>query len=283
MPAVSLRIDWPAVQAASAWRLAVPRTPLRGRVGERLGSGVGNSLEFQDYRPYVPGDDLRYVDWTAYARSEVLSVRLYHEEVAPRIDLILDTSRSMAVTEDKLQAYGAIVGLLAFACTATDADARMVTAAASAPEPLHRPMDVERVLVCDGELSALELPHLPLRKASVRVVISDFLFPHDADVLVRRLARDGASLALIQMTLGDEAEPDVEGARRLIDVEGHGQLDVVIDASAVQEYRARFGRLRLGLSQAARRTGATFSYLVAGSPLREMARQLATTGVLEPL
>ena len=138
------------------------------------------------------------------------------------------------------------------------------------------------MLVCEAELSALELPHLPLRKASVRVVISDFLFPHDSDVLVRRLARDGASLALIQMPLRDEAEPDIEGAQRLIDVEGHGQLDVVIDANTVHEYRARFGRLRLALSQAARRTGASFSYLTAGTALRDMARHLAATGVLEP-
>ena len=90
-------IDWAAVRAAASFRLAMPRTPIGGRVGERLGSGTGSSLEFQDYRPYSPGDDLRHVDWAAYARSELLAVRLYREEVAPRIDLVLDVSRSMAV------------------------------------------------------------------------------------------------------------------------------------------------------------------------------------------
>ena len=73
-----------AVRAAAAFRLAMPRTPIGGRIGERLGSGTGSSLEFQDYRPYAPGDDLRHVDWAAYARSELLAVRLYREEVAPR-------------------------------------------------------------------------------------------------------------------------------------------------------------------------------------------------------
>src|SRR6185295_11749770 len=89
-------IDWPAVRAA-AFRLTLPRMPLGGRVGERLGSGTGSSLEFQDYRSYAPGDDLRHVDWAAYARSELLAVRLYREEVAPRVDLVIDCSRSMAV------------------------------------------------------------------------------------------------------------------------------------------------------------------------------------------
>ena len=63
-------LDWSAIRAAAGFRLAMPRTPIGGRVGERLGSGTGSSLEFQDYRPYAPGDDLRHVDWAAYARSE---------------------------------------------------------------------------------------------------------------------------------------------------------------------------------------------------------------------
>ena len=96
-----IHFDWPEVQrVAAAFRLAMPRSPVGGRLGERLGSGTGSSLEFQDYRQYTLGDDLRHVDWSAYARSEVLAVRLYREEVAPRIDLVLDVSRSMTVTED---------------------------------------------------------------------------------------------------------------------------------------------------------------------------------------
>src|SRR5215510_15198671 len=108
-----IQVDWPEVHAVSAaFRLAMPRTPIGGRLGERLGSGTGSSLEFQDYRQYAAGDDLRHVDWSAYARSEVLTVRLYREEVAPRIDLVLDTSRSMTVTDQKARAFGEISALL---------------------------------------------------------------------------------------------------------------------------------------------------------------------------
>jgi uncharacterized protein (DUF58 family) len=274
-------IDWAAVRAAAAFRLALPRTPMGGRVGERLGSGTGSSLEFQDYRPYAPGDDLRHVDWAAYARSELLAVRLYREEVAPRIDLVLDVSRSMAVTGQKLRAHGELSGLLACACASTLADSRIITTAASQPLPLNVAEDVERALACDTAMSALEEPHLPFRRRSLRVVVSDFLFPHEADVLVARFARDSAMLSLVQLTLAEEADPAVEGARRLIDVEGRGEIDLVIDDTAVREYRARFSRLRLGLSRAARRAGARFAHIVAGTPLREVARGLAAAGVLE--
>jgi len=277
----SVPIDWPSVRAAAAFRLATPRTPVGGRLGERLGSGTGSSLEFQDYRHYAPGDDLRHVDWAAYARSDVLTVRLYREEVAPRLDLVLDVSRSMTVTQDKARAYGALMGLLACACASTDTDVRVVTSSTAEPSHLHRPEEIERFLSCDASSSALEAAQLPLRRRSLRLVVSDFLFPHDAEALVGRLAREGAWLALIQLTLREEAEPPIDGGRRLIDAEGRGELDLVIDDAATRHYRARFGRLRSGLSIATRRVGARFAYVPAGLPVREVARGLAAAGVLE--
>jgi uncharacterized protein (DUF58 family) len=275
-------IDWSSVHAAASWRLVVPRTPMRGRVGERLGAGTGSSLEFQDHRPYAPGDDLRHVDWRAYARSSVLTVRLYREEVAPRVDLVIDRSRSMAVTDSKHRAYGELLALLASAASGVSSDTRIVAGAAEPAARLERPADVERFLACDGSTAAMEESHLALRRQSMRVAVSDFLFPHDPDVLVGRLARDSASLAIVQLTTHAEAEPDVEGGRRLVDVEGRGELDVTIDARAVQEYRARFNRLRQELARAAHRVGATFVHVIAGGPPRDVARTLADAGVLEP-
>ena len=261
----------------------MPRSPVGGRLGERMGSGTGSSLEFQDYRQYTIGDDLRHVDWSAYARSEVLTVRLYREEVSPRIDLVLDASRSMTVTEKKAQAYGALAGLLACASASTEADSRVITTAGIEPQHIDRPEEIERFLACEGTISALEEGHIALRRRSLRVVVSDFLFPHDPDVLIGRLAREGSSLAVIQLTLPEEAEPEAEGGLRLQDVEGHGELDMVLDERAVQEYRQRFSRLRLGLARASRRAGAGFAHVLAGTPLRAVARTLVLTGVLESL
>jgi uncharacterized protein (DUF58 family) len=274
-------LDWTAIRAAAGFRLAIPRTPINGRAGERLGSGTGSSLEFQDYRPYSPGDDLRHVDWAAYARSETLAVRLYREEVAPRIDLVVDVSRSMAVTETKRRAYGELLGVLAFACATTAADTRIITTARGAAHPLQRPEDIERMLDCEADLSALEESHLPLRRRSLRIVVSDFLFPHDADDLVVRLGRDCALLSLIQLTLREEADPTAASGHRLVDIEGKGELDLVLDATAVRDYGVRFSRLRLGLSVAARRTGARFAHVLAETGLRDVARELAAAGVLE--
>jgi uncharacterized protein (DUF58 family) len=259
----------------------MPRVPLRGRAGERLGAGTGASLEFEDYRPYGPGDDLRHVDWAAFARTETLAVRLYRDEVAPRVDVALDNSRSMAVSVEKLRAYGDLSGLLACACASTIAETRVITASGIESIPLRAPEDLERVFACDAGVSALEGGHLPFRRGSVRIVVSDFLFPHDADALIGRLARGCAWLAIVQLVSADEAEPTPAGGRRLVDVEGRGELDLVIDEAAIRDYRERFARLRLGLSKATRRVGAPFAYIVAGTPVRAVARALAAAGILE--
>src|SRR5438094_5169387 len=55
----------------------------------------GFSVEFAEYRPYQPGDDLRYIDWKIAARSDRWVVRQYEEETNLRASIVLDVSRSM--------------------------------------------------------------------------------------------------------------------------------------------------------------------------------------------
>ena len=55
----------------------------------------GFSVEFTEYRQYVPGDDLRYLDWRLYARSDRFYVKRFEDETNLRCHLILDTSKSM--------------------------------------------------------------------------------------------------------------------------------------------------------------------------------------------
>src|SRR5437660_5993134 len=56
----------------------------------------GFSVEFAEYRPYQPGDDIRYIDWKIAARSDRWVIRQYEEETNLRASVVLDVSRSMA-------------------------------------------------------------------------------------------------------------------------------------------------------------------------------------------
>src|SRR3954452_14434234 len=62
--------------------------------GERRSPKRGQSVEFADYRNYTHGDDLRRVDWNAYARMERLFIKLYQEEEDLTVHVLVDASKS---------------------------------------------------------------------------------------------------------------------------------------------------------------------------------------------
>jgi uncharacterized protein (DUF58 family) len=67
-------------------------------VGLHRSPRKGFSVEFAEYRPYLPGDDLRFIDWKILARSDRWVIRQYEEETNLRATIVLDVSRSMAWT-----------------------------------------------------------------------------------------------------------------------------------------------------------------------------------------
>src|SRR6476646_2278645 len=74
----------------------VSRKIFVGRMkGERLSKRKGQSVEFADYRNYVVGDDLRFLDWNLYARLDKLFLRLFMEEEDLHVYLLVDNSLSM--------------------------------------------------------------------------------------------------------------------------------------------------------------------------------------------
>src|SRR3954469_25616572 len=103
-------------QLGLRYALQIPQVAASGQVGSRLGRRAGSSIDFQDYREYQPGDDLRFIDWGIYARTDRLSIKLFREEVTPHLDLVLDGSHSMNL-EGTAKAAGAakLAALLATA------------------------------------------------------------------------------------------------------------------------------------------------------------------------
>ncbi len=63
--------------------------------GERRSKRRGQSVEFEDYRNYIPGDDLRFIDWNVYARLERMFIKIFLEEEDLAVHVALDASASM--------------------------------------------------------------------------------------------------------------------------------------------------------------------------------------------
>ena len=74
----------------------VTRKIFRGRMkGERRSPRKGQSVEFADFRNYVPGDDLRFIDWNTYARLDRLFLKIFLEEEDLHFYALIDASPSM--------------------------------------------------------------------------------------------------------------------------------------------------------------------------------------------
>lgn len=268
------------------WQLGLPRMPPAGRSGELLGRGVGSSIEFQEYRQYIPGDDIRHLDWAAYARSDTLMVRLYRNEISPRTEVILDGSRSMGETSpDKLRVSRQLTVLFAQLVARLGGRASVVVTGDQpvqpiAAEELRSPERIEfRAAMPLSE--QVSRGYVPLKRQAVRIVLSDFLFPHDPAVLIRRLAADASVLWVVQILGGWESDPDPVGGKRLIDCETGGLLDLIVDDAACRRYRDRLTSLQAALATECRRYHASFAIAVADGGLSALCRDtLAPAGML---
>ena len=263
------------------YRLAVPRAALRGRNGARVGVHAGASLDFHDYRDYHPGDDLRHLDWGVFARSDKEVVKLFREEVAPHLDVVLDASRSMRLEGT---AKAAAAATLAAACAVAAEQAHCghtVWLAGERVEALDgsrdhpdawRPPRFESTVAPDAALR-----HTPpaWRRNGLRVLISDLLWTADPAAVLPRLAEGAAGLTVIQLLAHEEEAPDWRGPCRLEDVETGARADLLVDASACAAYVAALARHRESWSAACRGCGATFAAVTA--------ERVADGGRLAPL
>jgi len=278
----------PEVQrAAETYQLGIPRVPVAGRSGEMLGRGAGNSLEFQEYRQYIPGDDIRHLDWAAYARSDTLMVRLFRQEISPRTEILVDASRSMN-SGAGLKPVVARQLAATFALLAARLGARPTLFTLDDDVPI-RPQGLEGIdrlyntpFTARGTLAdLLERNLIPLKPQAVRIVISDFLFPHDPATLIRRLSAGASVLWIIQLLNEWEANPTPIGGRRLIDLETGSEIDLMIDRRTIATYLQRLEALQEELQRNCRRVHAPFVSLIAEQGLAALCRtELTAAGML---
>ncbi len=267
------------------YRLGELHESRRGTAGERLGKGIGSSLEFQDRRVYQAGDDVRHLDWRAYARTDQLLVRQYREEILPRVELLVDASRSMRVEPDKGQLVVDLAAVLFVAGRAAGFQVDVI-ALVDGPERLEDDRLLREGIELEGRLllaaCVSDVASL-LRHGALRILLSDFLSPHDAPSLVRNLAARAGGLLLLQLLGEADADPPRDVALRLTDAESGAEHDLVVDDAIRARYLERLARLTSALETECLRTGARFGSARVSRGLDEICRDvLARLEVLVP-
>jgi uncharacterized protein (DUF58 family) len=243
----------------------------------------GFSVEFAEYRQYLPGDDLSTLDWKVYARSDRHYVKKFEEETNLDCHILLDVSTSMAyrgaAAMSKME-YGSVLaaslaflmnrqrdatGLMAF-------DHRIVSRLAPGARPGH----LHALLLAleglrPGERSDLGRPLGQLASAvlkrSLVVLISDLL--HDPDPVItglRHLKARRCDVIVFQVLDPNELTFPFKGPSRFKDLES--ATEVTADPSAIRaSYLRQLAGLTLRYDRELRGNGIDYVQLDTSKPL----------------
>ena len=219
------------------FQLLAARRAKSSAKGERRSRARGQSVEFADYRNYVAGDDLRYLDWNLFGRLERLFLKLYEAERELPVRIFLDCSESMNFGEprkfDFARQVAAAIGYVALCgfdrvsiVPFPNEGENVVTAGAlrtvrGRKSSLQFFQNIVR-LQCGGGASfneALRRGALEARQAGVAVVLTDFLDPAGYDKGLNALVGRGFQINAVQILSPDELAPGTYGDLKLVDAE----------------------------------------------------------------
>ena len=262
-------------RAGAQYALTAPRNVPFGIAGSHMGKRPGSSLEFIDHREYQPGDDLRRIDWSGFARSDKLTVKLYRDEVNPHLDVVLDGSCSMAL-EDSPKAQ-ATLGLAAVFATAASNVGYSHTAWVAGDGCRQVDNGTDRPSIWDdinfeyrGDLAA-SFAKLPpsWRPFGVRVLLSDLLWSGDPLTVLVQFVEQATAVVVVQVLAEADVNPTARGNIRLIDSETEAVREIFLDPMAEKRYHDAFARHQESWHLAAKQTGTIMTTVVAEEILRD--------------
>jgi uncharacterized protein (DUF58 family) len=252
----------------------VSRKIFQGRMkGERLSRKKGQSVEFADYRNYVVGDDLRFLDWNLYGRLDRLFIRLFLEEEDLHFYILIDNSLSMDFGEPTKLHYAkqvaaalGFIGLVNLDRVIIEAfNDRLVQSMAPARgrRSLWRMMDFLEQLEPAGPSDlarSLRTFSLKCSGKGVVVLISDFMDKNGYQDALRYLIARQLDIYVLQVLSQEEIEPDVVGDLKLVDIEDEDVAEVTVSAALLDRYKKNLAAFRAGLAEFCTRRGASYLF-----------------------
>ena len=256
--------------------------------GERRSGARGQSVEFADYRTYVPGDALRRIDWNLFGRLERLFLKLYEEERELPVTIYLDSSESMSFGRvskfDFARQVAAAVGYVALCgfdritvepFPLADDQAGLVgeLRAVRGRRSAMRFFDNLNRLKAGGTADfnhALRLGAMKHRAQGVIVVLSDFLDPAGYEDGLKSLASRGSEVHAVQILAPEELEPSSYGDLRVIDSETGAEQEVTFGKYRLKSYRATVQNYCRRLQEYCRARGIRYQLAQSDTPIDDL-------------
>lgn len=268
--------------------LSIARAEKGGRLAEQRSTARGQGLDFADFKPYVPGDDLRGIDWNSYRRLGRLFVRVFEERQDIPVHFLVDLSRSMFIEEKPrihaaqqlTLALSAIVlgqhdslGLYPFS-DAISVQARGLSGKTSLARVGRSIASWEAGRNTALALAAEQLAAMGLRQG-LAVVISDFFDERGLEAILPALGLLRHRLLLVQLVRPEDGDPTLNpaftGDLAIDDGEEGGLVEVSITPERLAEYKRQYDAFNTGLATFAHERGAA---LVRIDAARDVIDQL---------
>jgi uncharacterized protein (DUF58 family) len=280
----------PAVLAGISSLDLLAKTVVDGFVaGLHRSPDFGFSQEFAEYRAYVPGDDLRHVDWNLFARTERCYLKRYRGETNSQLVVLLDASNSMQYTSGppkKMDYARFIAASLFYLAIRNQRDAAGLIVFDDEVREYVRPSTRQ------GQLARLfagleqaeprartdfgkPLQHFQdlLHRRGIAIVISDFYEEPERIVrAIEPLRFHGNDVVLFHILDPEEIRPVLKGPALLIDLETDQQIEVIPEYTKTT-YRAKMEAHIEQLRSRSRGAGMDYRLLVTDQPLDEALRE----------
>lgn len=250
----------------------VSRKIISGKIhGERLTRKRGQSVEFADYRQYVPGDDLRMIDWNIYGRLERLFLKLFLAEEELHVRILVDVSGSMAFGSPSKLFYAKRVAAALSYIALAEYDRVILGAFSEGPPAMLPAMRGKRNMLrvldfltnlqaggsTDGR-SAFRSFALTHRAKGILVVISDFFDKGGHEEAFKYLLANNDDVFVLHVLAPEEMEPELAGDLTLVDVEDADEAEITVSVPLLKRYKETLSAFIAGLRDYCMRRSMTY-------------------------
>jgi uncharacterized protein (DUF58 family) len=251
--------------------------------GERKSKRRGQSVEFADYRNYVVGDDLRFLDWNIYGRLDKLFIKLFLEEEDLHFYLLVDASVSMDFGDPTKLHYAkqvaaslAFIGLInhdrVVVETFNDTLDKRIGPVRGRTQ-FWRVMDFLLKLEPSGGSHLAETAKAFAVKNTgkgIVVVLSDFLDKAGYQDALRYLVARNMDIYAIQILSKQEVDPDLAGDLRLVDSEDEDVADITMSAPLLKKYKQNLEAFCGGLKDWCSRRSVSYIFTTNERPFDQL-------------
>ncbi|MFP4440871.1 MAG: DUF58 domain-containing protein [Chloroflexaceae bacterium] len=234
---------------------------------------------FSDHRPYTSGDDMRYIDWNAYARQGHVLVKVGETEQNIEVHLLLDASNSMGWGQPpKLRTAQQLAGALGYLSLAHNDRLRIVPFGATMTAPYGpaqgkmRMIEMMRyietiTLQQQTDLRSVLRQYSRYQRGGLMVICSDMLSAGGLEEGLRALPPPRWQVLVLHLLDPHELRPELQGPLELEDSETGQRLQITLDTEAITHYRRRVAAWQQHLAATCGRRGATYAQILTNWPL----------------